>query len=59
MKFNDVSLNDTRSECNYTKLGNGIPSLARFWSGTNHRSEGLRADIQFVSHVSMKDFLYV
>lgn len=58
MKFNDVPLNDTWSECIYTKLGNGILSLARFW-GTNHWSEGLSVDIQFVSHVSMKEFLFV
>lgn len=59
MKFNDVSLNDTWSECIYTKLGNGILRLACFWSGTNHWSEGLSVDIQFVSHVSMKEFLIV
>lgn len=59
MKFNDVSPNDTWSECIYTKLGNGILSLARFWSGTNHRNEGLSVDIQFVSHVSMKEFLVI
>lgn len=59
MKFNGVSLNDTWSKCIYTRLGNGILGFACFWSGTNHRSQGLSVDIQFVSHVSMKEFLVV